>query len=54
MRKTLTLLIIILASNFVNAQFIKEKLISAQVGLGRTAPNRSTDQVDDNGFFAQG
>ena len=54
MRKTLTLLIIVLTSNFVDAQFIKEKSISAQIGLGRSAPNKSTDEVDDNGFFAKG
>lgn len=53
MRKTLTLLIIVLASNFVNAQFIKERSINAQFGLGMSEPNRSTDQVDDDGLFVQ-
>ena len=54
MKKTLILLIIILTSNIVEAQFIKEKSINAQVGYGLSAPYNSVDEVVDDGFFAQG
>ena len=54
MKKTLILLIIILTSNLVEAQFIKEKSINAQVGYGLSAPYNSVDEVVDDGFFAQG
>ena len=54
MRKTLILLVITLTSNLVEAQFIKEKSINAQIGFGMSAPNNSVDEVVDSGFFAQG
>ncbi|MHA7941951.1 hypothetical protein ACJOV8_002640 [Formosa sp. 3Alg 14/1] len=54
MKKTLILLIILLTSNLVEAQFIKEKSINAQVGYGLSAPNNGADDVVDDGFFAQG
>ncbi len=54
MRKTLILLIIVLTSNLIEAQFIKEKSINAQIGYGLSAPNNSVDEIVDSGFFAQG
>jgi len=54
MKKTLILLIIVLASNIVEAQFIKEKSINAQIGYGLSAPNNSVDGTVDDGFFIQG
>lgn len=54
MRKSLILLIIVLTSNLIEAQFIKEKSINAQIGYGLSAPNNSVDEIVDDGFFAQG
>uniref|UniRef100_UPI004049E65B hypothetical protein n=1 Tax=Gelidibacter sp. TaxID=2018083 RepID=UPI004049E65B len=54
MRKTLTLLILILTSNLVKAQFIKEKLINVQVGYAISFPYESVDDIADDGFFLQG
>ena len=54
MKKTFLLLIIVLTSNFVEAQFIKEKSINAQIGYGVSAPYNSIDNIADDGFFAQG
>ncbi len=54
MRKTLILIIAVLASNLAEAQFIKEKSINVQIGYGLSAPNSSADEVVDSGFFAQG
>ncbi|QVY67236.1 outer membrane beta-barrel protein [Polaribacter sp. Q13] len=54
MNKTLILLMIVLTSNLVEAQFIKEKSINAQIGYGISAPYNSIDEVADNGFFIQG
>jgi len=54
MRKILISLIFILAPNFIIAQFIKEKSINTQVGLGLSAPNNSIDKIVDDGFFVQG
>ncbi|SRX76196.1 hypothetical protein [Aequorivita antarctica] len=54
MRKALILLTIILTSSLVQAQFIKEKAINAQIGYGLSAPNNSVDEVVDSGYFAQG
>lgn len=45
---------IILNSNFVEAQFIKEKSITAQIGYGLSSPYNSIDEIVDDGFFAQG
>ncbi|WP_299677613.1 hypothetical protein [uncultured Dokdonia sp.] len=54
MKKNLILLITILASNFVKAQFIKEKSINAQIGYGASVPYNSSNETVNNGFFAQG
>lgn len=54
MRKALILLVTILTSNIVLAQFIKEKSINAQVGYGISVPYNSIDDIADDGFFAQG
>ena len=51
MKKTLILLIIILTSNFAEAQFIKEKSINAQIGYGLSAPNNSVDEIIDDGLL---
>lgn len=42
-----------MTSNLVEAQFIKEKSINAQIGYGLSAPYNSVDEVADDGFFAQ-
>ena len=54
MKKILTSLIIIFASHLAEAQFIKETSINAQIGYGLSAPNNSTDQIVNGGFFIQG
>ena len=54
MKKTLILLIMILTSNLVDAQFVKEKSINVQIGYGLSAPNNSVSEIVDDGFFAQG
>ncbi|MDX1472324.1 MAG: hypothetical protein R3213_12565 [Flavobacteriaceae bacterium] len=54
MKNYLTLVVIILASNFVEAQFITEKSINAQAGYGISVPYNSIDDIADDGFFAQG
>lgn len=54
MKKSLLLLTICLFSNLVEAQFIKERSINAQVGYGLSAPYDSVDEIADDGFFAQG
>lgn len=54
MKKTLILLIMILTSNLVDAQFVKEKSINVQIGYGLSAPNNSVGEIVDDGFFAQG
>ncbi|MEM7486188.1 MAG: hypothetical protein AAF348_13355 [Bacteroidota bacterium] len=54
MKKLLILLIIVLTSNVVEAQFIKEKSINAQIGYGISVPYNSIDDIADDGFFAQG
>lgn len=54
MEKIWILLMIILASNVSEAQFIKEKSINAQIGYGLSAPYNSVDEVFGTGFFLQG
>ncbi|MEP3836096.1 MAG: hypothetical protein ABJM36_00515 [Algibacter sp.] len=54
MRKTLLLLILVLTSNLIEAQFIKQKSINAQIGYGISVPYNSIDNIADDGFFAQG
>ena len=52
--KALILLITVMTSNLVEAQFIKEKSINAQIGYGISVPFNSIDEIADDGFFAQG
>ncbi|WP_026810730.1 hypothetical protein [Arenibacter latericius] len=54
MRKILNLLIIALISSTIEAQFIKEKAINAQIGYGLSFPYNSLDEIVDDGFFIQG
>lgn len=54
MKNPLILLALILNCSLLEAQFIKEKSISAQIGYGLSAPNNSLANVVDDGFFAQG
>ncbi len=54
MRKTLVVLLIVMTSNLVEAQFIKEKSINAQIGYGISIPYNSVDNIADKGFYAQG
>jgi len=54
MKNKLILLIIVLTSNLIEAQFIKEKSINAQIGYGISVPYNSVDEIADDGFFAQG
>jgi len=54
MKKTLILSIILLITNIIQAQFIKEKSINVQIGYGLSAPSNSVDEIVDDGFFAQG
>ena len=54
MKSTLTLVALVLALNTVQAQFIKEKSINAQIGYGLSAPYDSADDIVDDGFFIQG
>jgi hypothetical protein len=53
MKNTLIVLLI-LASNLTEAQFIKDKSINAQIGYGLSVPYYSTDEIAGNGFFLQG
>ena len=52
--KKVLILVVILTSSLAEAQFIKEKSINPQIGLGLSAPNNSADEIVDDGFFAQG
>lgn len=54
MKNTLILIIIILIFNPVEAQFIKEMSINAQVGYGLSSTNNSVDEIVNDGFFMQG
>ena len=54
MKKALTLLLIIFTSNLIEAQFIKEKSINAQIGYGLSFPYNSIADVAGDGFFIQG
>ena len=53
MRKTLFLLLLLTATA-IQAQFIKEQAIHAQIGYGLSVPNNSVDDVVNDGFFVQG
>ena len=54
MKKILLLVAVAFTANVINAQFIKKKSISAQIGVGLSAPNNSTADFTDYGFFLQG
>lgn len=49
--KKILILIIILTSNPVEAQFIKEKSLNIQIGYGLSAPNNSIDDIIDDDFL---
>ena len=54
MKSPLVFICIILSSNLIGAQFIKEKALNLQAGYGLSAPNSSVDDIVDDGFFVQG
>ena len=54
MKKAVILIVILLISNIANAQFIKEKSITAQIGYAITVPDNGEDNVINSGFYAQG
>lgn len=54
MKNYLTLIATVLAINFSQAQFIKEKAINAQIGYAISAAYESTADLADDGFFMQG
>ena len=54
MKNKLAFLILVLSLNFVEAQFIKEKSISAQIGYGLTVANYEVLDIYDDGFYMQG
>ena len=53
MRKTLLLILVILGSTGVHAQFVKERSVDVSIGLGISAPYDEYD-VSGTGFYAQG
>ena len=54
MKNYLLLLTFILTTNLIEAQFIKERSINAQIGYGVSIPRYSVDEIADGGFFLQG
>ncbi len=54
MRHFLLLFAFILFSNATKAQFIKEKSIKAEIGMGISSPNQSATDFTADGFIAQG
>ncbi len=54
MKKILLFLAIALIANVINAQFVQNKSISAQIGYGLSSTFDSTDDFVDGGFYAQG
>ena len=54
MKKTLIVLVFLVASNLTEAQFIKNKSVDAQIGYGLTMPYYSDEDIGDGGFFLQG
>ncbi len=54
MRTSVLFLLTVLTSIVAQAQFIKNKSINAQIGLGLSSPYNSGKEIVDNGFFAQG
>ncbi|TCK68511.1 hypothetical protein DFQ05_0019 [Winogradskyella wandonensis] len=53
-RKIILFCVVVGFANTVTAQFIKERSINAQIGLGLTVPYNSVDDVSSTGFFIQG
>lgn len=53
MKKILIFLVVIVSINSVDAQFIKNKSLSAQVGYGLSSPVTSATDFVDGGFFIQ-
>lgn len=54
MKNKLFILILLLTSHFITAQFIKEKSLNVQIGYGISIPYNSLSNVADGGFFVQG
>lgn len=54
MKKTTVLILMILASLKVNAQFIKKKAIDVSIGYGITVPYDEFDDAVGTGFYLQG
>lgn len=52
--KKILIVLVVLISNGVQAQFIKEKALNVQIGYGISGPYYSIDDIANNGFFAQG
>ena len=52
--KKILVVLVVLASQFAAAQFIKEKSLNLQVGYGVTVPYYSVDEIVSGGFFLQG
>lgn len=53
MKKSILIILTILASTLVKAQFIKEKSIDASIGIGYTFPYDEVD-ITGSGFYLQG
>ncbi|MBU2919794.1 hypothetical protein KO504_00440 [Winogradskyella psychrotolerans] len=54
MKKILIVIIVVLTSNIVSAQFVKEKSINAIIGYGISVPYNSMNDVADRGLLLQG
>ncbi len=54
MKKTLIILLMILASNLVEAQSVKKKSIHAKIGYAMSAPYYTDEDIADGGFHLQG
>ena len=54
MKKAPIFLLLLLCFQLVNAQFIKEKSISVQIGYGLSVSDNSLVDTVDDGFFMQG
>ncbi|MBT0607224.1 outer membrane beta-barrel protein [Aequorivita echinoideorum] len=54
MKNGIVLIVLLFAAQLANAQFIKEKSINAQIGLGLSYPYESSDNIASFGFFTQG
>jgi len=52
--RTIIIAIMVMSSHLVQAQFIKEKSLNAQIGYGLSAPYNSNTTVVNTGLFLQG